>query len=164
LQVNQAIILDGVTVIDNAHFYLKSCKYLGGKAFWPHPPTSRLDVHAAAVKGIPYASLVYLVDGFTQVEPDDFVKVIGISSRTLRRQSELPAKLMPPDVASKTWQFAETLVKAAEVFGSKDEAERWMTKPAMGLDGQRPIDLLQTVQGAELVTDFLGRLEYGVYA
>jgi uncharacterized protein (DUF2384 family) len=33
----------------------------------------------------------------------------------------------------------------------------------MGLDGQRPIDLLQTVQGAELVNDFLGRLEYGVY-
>ena len=33
----------------------------------------------------------------------------------------------------------------------------------MGLDGKRPIELLQTVQGAELVTDFLTRLEYGVY-
>ena len=70
---------------------------------------------------------------------------------------------MPADLASKTWLFAETLAKATEIFGSREEAERWMSKPAMGLDGERPIDLLQTVQGAELVNDFLGRLEYGVY-
>lgn len=59
---------------------------------------------------------------------------------------------------------AETLAKATEIFGGQEEAEHWMNKPAMGLDGQRPIDLLQTVQGAELVNDFLGRLEYGVYS
>ena len=53
--------------------------------------------------------------------------------------------------------------KITEIFGSKEDAELWVSKPAMGLDGQRPIDLLQTVQGAELVNDFLGRLEYGVY-
>ena len=70
---------------------------------------------------------------------------------------------MPTDLASKTWLFAETLAKATEIFGGKEEAERWMSKPAMGLDRQRPIELLQTVQGAELVNDFLGRLEYGVY-
>lgn len=58
---------------------------------------------------------------------------------------------------------AETLAKATDIFGTKDEAERWMSRPAMGLDGQRPIDLLQTVQGTELVNDFLVRLEYGVY-
>lgn len=57
----------------------------------------------------------------------------------------------------------DTLAKATEVFGSVDEAERWMSRPAMGLDGQRPIDLLQTVRGTELVHDFLVRLEYGVY-
>jgi len=39
-----------------------------------------------------------------------------------------------------------------------------MSKPAVGLDRQRPIDLLQTVQGAELVSDLLGRLEFNVYS
>jgi uncharacterized protein (DUF2384 family) len=33
----------------------------------------------------------------------------------------------------------------------------------MGLDGARPVDLLSTVQGSELVKEFLGRLEHGVY-
>lgn len=56
-----------------------------------------------------------------------------------------------------------TAAKAVEVFGSIEAAERWMDKPAMGLDGHRPIDLLQSAQGAEIVNDFLTRLEYCVY-
>lgn len=70
---------------------------------------------------------------------------------------------MPTDLASRTWLFAETLAKATEVFGGRAQAEGWMSREAMGLDGARPIDLLTTVQGAELVNEFLGRLEHGVY-
>jgi putative toxin-antitoxin system antitoxin component (TIGR02293 family) len=70
---------------------------------------------------------------------------------------------MPTELGSKTWMLAETVAKASEVFGGREAAERWMVKPAMGLDGMRPIDLLRTSQGAELVNEFLERLEYGVY-
>ena len=144
-------------------FYTLSCTFLGGRKFWRRRLTSRSDVHSAIVSGVPYGSLIFLVNLVTGLEEGDVAKVLGISTRTLRRQSETPEKPMPADLASKTWLFAETLAKATEIFGSREEAERWMSKPAMGLDGQRPIDLLQTVQGAELVNDFLGRLEYGVY-
>ena len=40
----------------------------------------------------------------------------------------------------------------------------YIARPAMGLDGHRPLDLLATPAGVELVEDFLERLEYGVYA
>jgi len=33
----------------------------------------------------------------------------------------------------------------------------------MGLNGERPIDLLATRAGAEIVENFLNQLEYGVY-
>jgi putative toxin-antitoxin system antitoxin component (TIGR02293 family) len=144
-------------------FYKVSFDFLGGKRFWNPRLTSRSDVHSAIVSGVPYGSLLFLVDQMKELEEGDVAKVLGISARTLRRQTKTPGKRMPADLASKTWLLAETLAKAAEIFGSKEEAEHWMIKPAMGLDGQRPIDLLQTVQGAELVNDFLGRLEYGVY-
>ena len=48
-------------------------------------------------------------------------------------------------------------------FGSREAAERWLERPAIGLDRKRPIDLLITNAGAEMVEKFLGRLEYGVY-
>jgi len=144
--------------------YSLSSDYLGGKKFWHQRLASRSDVHSAIVNGVPYGSLVFLVSQVRGLDEGDVVKVLGISTRTLRRQSETPEKQMPADLASKAWLFAETLAKATEIFGGKEEAERWMSKPAMGLDGQRPIDLLQTVQGAELVNDFLTRLEHGVYS
>ena len=46
---------------------------------------------------------------------------------------------------------------------SREDAERWMSEPVMGLDGARPVDLMRTVQGTGLVSEFLVRLEHGVY-
>lgn len=53
--------------------------------------------------------------------------------------------------------------KAAEVLGSQAAAESWMLRPAMGLDRQRPIDMIGTTLGTEIVEDFLTRLEFNVY-
>jgi putative toxin-antitoxin system antitoxin component (TIGR02293 family) len=144
--------------------YTLSRGYLGGSRFSHQPVSSRSDVHSALVSGVPYGALIHLISQAKGVSEADIAKVLGISTRTLRRQSESPDKAMPADLASKAWLFAETLAKATDVFGGKEQAEAWMSKAAMGLDGQRPIDLLQTVQGAELVNDFLTRLEYGVYS
>ena len=107
--------------------------------------------------------LLNLVDQLSALGVQALTEVLGISERTLRRQREHPEKPMPPDLASKTWLIAETLANASTVFGSRNAAERWMARPAMGLDGARPIELLRTLQGAELVTEFLGRLEHAVY-
>jgi hypothetical protein len=60
-------------------------------------------------------------------------------------------------------RFGEVLAKAVQVFGSDEAARAWLVHPAMGLNRQRPIDLLETSAGAELVEAFLGRLEYDVY-
>jgi len=60
-------------------------------------------------------------------------------------------------------KFPEILAKATRVLGSQEEAEQWLKRPAIGLDQQRPIDLLTTPAGVKLVEDYLGRLEYDVY-
>lgn len=143
--------------------YERSRGYLGRK-FWRRALASKGDVHSAIVKGVPFSSLTFLVSQASTLDEEDIARVLGISTRTLRRQTGTPDKQMPADLASKAWQLAETLAKAEEIFGSKEEAERWMSRPAMGLDRQRPIDLLCTLQGAELVNDFLTRLEFGVYS
>lgn len=138
-------------------------EFMGGRRWFKTVPQSRAEIHGALVKGVPYAMLVNLVDQLTGLSADQVADAVGISARTLRRQKEQPGKLMPADLASRTWQLAEVLAQASAVFGGRVEAERWMSRPATGLDGARPIDLLRTLQGAELVTDFLGRLEHGVY-
>ncbi|MHC5348051.1 antitoxin Xre/MbcA/ParS toxin-binding domain-containing protein [Metapseudomonas furukawaii] len=49
------------------------------------------------------------------------------------------------------------------MLGSRQSAERWIHKPALGLDGARPVDMLASAEGVRLLDEFLGRLEYGVY-
>jgi putative toxin-antitoxin system antitoxin component (TIGR02293 family) len=148
-----------------SHVLHLSRQFLGGVKLFKRTVHTHLDVHEALLDGeLQYASLVYLIDSFTVLDEDDLVPVLGISTRTLHRRKESPKKPMPPQLASQAWLFAETLAKASEVFGGKDKAEEWMSKPAMGLDGQRPLEMLKTAQGATLVKDFLTRLEYGVYS
>lgn len=136
---------------------------LGGRRMLKHWPQSRAEIHGALVQGLPGSVLVSLMDQLAAVPIDDLAAALGLSSRTLRRLREQPAKLLPADLASKTWQLAELLAQAGTVFGDAAAAQRWLLVPAMGLDGARPIDLLRTLQGSELVAEFLGRLEHGVY-
>ena len=142
---------------------LGAIEFMGGRRLFKSLPQSRAEIHGALVKGLPYAVLVNIVDQLSALSADQIADAVGISARTLRRQKDQPDKPMPADLASKTWLFAETLAQASAVFGGRDAAERWMARPAMGLDGARPIELLRTLQGAELVTELLGRLEHGVY-
>jgi len=136
---------------------------LGGRRAFRQWPQSRAEIHGALVQGLPTAVLVSLLDQLALLPVDDVAAVLGLSSRTLRRFREQPDRPLPADLASKVWQLAETLAQAAVVVGDAAAAQRWLAAPAMGLDGARPIDLLRTLQGSELVTEFLGRLANGVY-
>jgi putative toxin-antitoxin system antitoxin component (TIGR02293 family) len=69
---------------------------------------------------------------------------------------------MPKQVNNQR-KLAEILARATFVFGSKEEAEKWLVNPAIGLDQRKPIDLLATPAGVELVEDFLVRLEHSVH-
>ena len=62
-----------------------------------------------------------------------------------------------------TRKFAEILTRVTTLLGSQTAAERWLEQPAIGLDQRRPIDLMTTPSGLELVEDYLGRIEYGAY-
>lgn len=124
---------------------------------------SAFDVHEMIEKGLPSQDILKFIDSVSLFNDKKIVvKVIGISERTLYRRVNKPEPLTT-EQSSRTWRFAETLTKAEDVFGDPAEAERWMSTPAMGLEGRKPIDLLTTQVGYELVDDFLTRMDYGVY-
>ena len=62
-----------------------------------------------------------------------------------------------------TVRFAMLLSKAITVFGSQDEANKWLKSPQFGLGGAVPLDFAKSEVGAREVEKLLGRIEYGVY-
>jgi putative toxin-antitoxin system antitoxin component (TIGR02293 family) len=58
----------------------------------------------------------------------------------------------------------EVTEAAEKVLGSRLAAEQWLTRPAIALDRERPIDLLTSTTGIQAVKDLLTRMEHGVYS
>lgn len=137
---------------------------LGGVRILGRKLTNPLDAHELLLEGLPGKVLGHLLDNLVVLQRTaSLEKAIGMSLRTFQRRKDAPAKPLSLEQSGRTWKFAEILAKATEVFGSQDEAEHWLERPAMGLDQRRPIDLLATPAGVEMVEDLLGRIEYGVY-
>jgi len=139
---------------------------LGGAATFTRDLTNTLDAHEMIIQGFPGGVLTKLVANVSLIQSSDALeKALGISQRTFqRRKAEASPKTLSPEQSGRAWKFAEILAKATTVFGSQEEAEQWLEKPAIGLNQHRPIDLLSTTAGTELVEQYLERIDFGVYA
>ena len=136
---------------------------LGGPKVAGKYPANPLAAHEMLERGLPNTAIKYLLDGATTLAQKSIERAIGMSERTRQRREKHPTELLSQDQAGRTWKFAGILTRAISVFGSRTAAEQWLAQPATGLDQRRPIDLLTTPAGVELVEDALGRIEYGVH-
>jgi putative toxin-antitoxin system antitoxin component (TIGR02293 family) len=142
----------------------KVADLLGGPRILSRRITSALDAHELLLDGLPGSALTHFVSHLLFLQTDSLEKAFGMSLRTFQRRKDAPDKPLSQEQSGRTWKFAEILAKATDVFGSQEDAEQWLERPAIGLDQRRPIDLLATPAGIELVEQYLIRLAYGVYA
>jgi putative toxin-antitoxin system antitoxin component (TIGR02293 family) len=137
---------------------------LGGTKVLKRRLRDPLDAHELLLRGLPGAALTHLVDSLVLLQdPASLEKAVGISLRTFQRRKANPDKLLSQEQSGRTWKFAEILARATAALGSRTEAEQWLERPAIGLDRRRPIDLLATTAGVEIVENHLERIEHGVY-
>ena len=64
--------------------------------------------------------------------------------------------LRAPKSHSELLRYAET------VFGDRDKAKRWLSKPKAFLDGKAPLGVMDTPSGCEKIDEMLVRIEYGM--
>lgn len=138
----------------------------GGANVFAAPVRGPLDAHHVILEGFPSKALTNLVGRVAVMQQADVMeKAVGMSLRTFqRRKKDGATRKLSQEQSGRTWKFAEILARAIRVLGSQSEAEDWLNRPASGLDQQRPIDLLATTAGVEIVEEHLERLEFGVYS
>ena len=124
---------------------------------------SPLQTHDVVTSGLPAYLAREMVDAYDVVERELLLAAIGLSARTLVRGRD-QSRLLDSNATDRLIRLATITEQAIDVLGSKEEAERWLATPAIGLDRRRPIDLLQSSEGADLVRTLLTRMDYGVYA
>jgi len=122
---------------------------------------SEVERHKWVHQGVSTRDLRAALDWFTITPEKRLLKAIGISYKTIERKED--SKLNPQH-SDAALALIEVTSMAEQALGSKELAEEWLSKPALALDGERPIDLLTSAPGIEAVKDLLTRIEYGVYA
>jgi putative toxin-antitoxin system antitoxin component (TIGR02293 family) len=138
---------------------------LGGERVFRTPVRDAFDAHDALAAGLLARAVTSLAEHLIVLDFDPAVlKALGMSLRTAQRKNNAPTKRLSQDQSSRAWKFAEVLARATELFGGQEQAEQWLIRPAIGLGQRRPIDLLATLAGVDLVQDHLTQLEFGVYA
>jgi putative toxin-antitoxin system antitoxin component (TIGR02293 family) len=136
---------------------------LGGRKVLGSMIESDLEAHELLQRGLPRAALTSLIKKLHDIPVVEVSGALGMSLRTLQRHKSTPVEHLGVQQSGRAWKFAEIVAKATRVLGSQEEAEQWLRRPAIGLDQQRPVDLLTTPAGLKLVEDYLERLEYEVY-
>ncbi len=140
---------------------------LGGHSVVPRAVDSDVEVHDLILKGLPIRAMLRLLENLRVLETPLVLIVLGMSPRNFQRRKAAARKdnraTLSAEEGSKLWKFAEILARATRTLGSHEAAETWLNSSQMGLEWKRPVDLLATIQGAEVVDTLLMRMEYGVY-
>lgn len=96
---------------------------------------------------------------FLAEPPQRLMRIIQINERTAQRRRELGA--LSPEESDRIARIARVSQRAIDALGDADRAREWLKRPNRTLQDAAPLDLLGNDAGAGLVTDELGRVEYG---
>ena len=105
---------------------------------------------------------------------DETAAVLGIAKSALIKAAGIPVstagaqqrsgKPLSAEHSEKILRVLRATRRAEEVFGDKQEGRAWLTGDVPALGGRRPLDLLDTQDGYELVMNELERIVFGAPA
>lgn len=122
---------------------------------------SPIAIARAVRRGLPWGAFEALVSALA-ISQAELAAKLHIHSRTLaRRKAAGRLEAMESD---RVFRLARVLAHAVDVFESIERARDWLKTENRALDGQTPLELLDTDAGAHEVDDVLGRIEHGIFS
>jgi len=111
-------------------------------------------------RGLPVSAVQFVLDSgrLTLAELDHIV----LPRKTLANRRKLGT--LTPEQSDRLVRVARVLAAAEETFGNREKAGTWLRRPTTALDGERPLQLLDTDEGAREVETLLGRIAHGIAA
>ena len=133
---------------------------VGGPAVAGGNVAGGIDLVRLVRRGLPIGTVQHVLDSgcLTAAELDRIV----LPRKTLANRRKLGT--LTPEQSDRLVRVARMLVAAEETFGSREKAGTWLRRPTTALAGERPLDLLDTDEGAREVETLLGRIAHGIAA
>ena len=132
---------------------------LGGTEVIGHTIRCEMDLYELSRNGLPKKALLNLIAnlGFTV---KTMASLLHITERTIQRKSDM--ELLDFITSEQILQVADVYSRGNSVFGSQENFKKWIALENKALDDKKPIDLVSSRYGSQLILDELGRIEYGI--
>jgi putative toxin-antitoxin system antitoxin component (TIGR02293 family) len=132
---------------------------LGGRKAFRGKVETTLDLVDLGEKGLTKASLLEL-SSFLELSTAQMARLLPITERTIQRYSR--STRLSRAVSDHLLEIARVAVRGVDVFEDKGRFLAWMRRPSVPLGNRKPMDLLASELGIDLVIDELGRIEHGL--
>ncbi len=129
---------------------------LGGDDGWGAESLGPWDVEELARAGVRYHALAAMLNEMSTQSARQVSQALG-DGAVLWRARSTTADVMPTGLAVRVWRVAQVLAGAILVCGRPQAGASWLLAEEERLEGQRPVELVRTDQGAQLVLDQLRR-------
>ncbi len=125
------------------------------------PLHSERDVMRLVRRGIPTQAVDHFLGAarlsFNALDPQI------LNRRTFKRRQD-SAQPLDPVESDRMVRMVGVVAAAEEVFGDSDKAHAWLNRANRTLDGETPLSMTDTDQGARAVEALLGRIAHGIAA
>jgi putative toxin-antitoxin system antitoxin component (TIGR02293 family) len=132
---------------------------LGGVSVLRKKVRDRVDLMELGRSGLTKDSLLHLA-AFLDLSLNQMASLLPITERTIQRYSS--KQHFSRNVSEHILQIAECAAKGMAVFDDRDKFLAWMNHSNKALGMKKPLSLLSSRFGTDMVLDELGRIEYGV--
>jgi putative toxin-antitoxin system antitoxin component (TIGR02293 family) len=114
----------------------------------------------ATRRGLPISTLDQLVES-GRLSLADLDRIV-MPRKTLAHRRAIGA--LTPDQSDRLLRVVRVIAAAENTFGSLDTAHRWLRRPTTALEGDAPLELLDTSEGSRQVERLLARIDHGLAA
>ena len=150
-----------LTAIDQSKEQETVFKWLGIRRKAPKPSNSTFAYMRIIKEGLKNKSIKSFIK-HSNLTQKQVSKLIHVSERTLQRNP--PEKQINISTSEKLVELARLFHKGTEVFNDKEKFNTWLNRPNKSLEDQKPIEVIETSLGIDLVFDELLKIEHGVFS
>ncbi|GAH83563.1 unnamed protein product [marine sediment metagenome] len=136
-------------------------RLLGGSEVLGHKIHTKMDLYELGKAGITKKALINLSQNIN-MSIGSISNILHIAERTLQRKKDFD--LLNESISEHIIQIAEVYSRGNEVFDTIEDFQVWISASSKALGNKKPIELLSSRYGAQMVLDELGRIEYGVFS
>lgn len=152
---------------EGASGHLNDVSVTDSRALYDLTPDVRVQIIKRGVNATEVRELVRKMD----VSQDKIYRFLRLSPATVNRKVQAKGRLSTDDSErvvgmSQLIGQVETMVAQSgnpEGFDAAKWVAQWLESPLPALNGQRPADYLDTIEGQKLISNLLGTMQSGVY-